>query len=744
VVGWLSTPPASLFLSPLIPPSPLTSINYTNEKLQQHFNTHTFKDEERTYQDENIPYDPIVFIDNQPVLDLIEKKPHGLLNLLDEEVRLPKGDEDKWLAKCHSNHQTNGHWSKDQSVSRSSFIVIHYAGKVIYDSTGFCDKNKDSVFRDLYDLMSSASHPNYQILFPTKDKNPRRVETLSSSFRKQLTNLMEVCNATHPHYIRCIKPNALKTPLTFQSNICLEQLTYAGVFEAVQIRKTGYPFRLSHEKFAKKYCYFLHKKYHTISLPVEEERGGLSYRDCCELILTTLMESSATSQDLSKIQFGRTMVLYRAEEHRLLELLRNLYLDHIYSIIQRHVRQVISRRYRKVLKRVQVICHKALGNEKCDVKLLSNAIALSDDALGQYKRIYHHEPYPLFHCRQKKYQLEEREKLQQEFHRIKDLNILEYFSEYDSVIRRADQLREEEERERQRMMKGKGNGLTTGPGEERTEERELEMFIREKLRTAACEKIEPLARQALENFDLIAMRQVVQEAQRYAYTSASMEKIINWVQISDRLDPLAQQAYDSYNKPEMEAVLHEATSLGYTSECLRAIDEWLTIVAEIDRRGQEALNTLNKTDLELVIKEAESYCYNNSPIITEIQQTLGLSEDKFVRKQLIRAKELGDEDRRVNREIRLKEIFLEMHKILFQFGGGTCQVIRNDQDWASTKLFVFGTKNKLELIESMLKYTVQPIHQTLTIMDPSSRDCNESLRQFKNLMGFMGDRKFQC
>lgn len=33
------------------------------------------------------------------------------------------------------------------------------------------------------------------------------------------------------------------------SGLALEQLRYSGVFEAVQIRQSGYPFRLTHKKF---------------------------------------------------------------------------------------------------------------------------------------------------------------------------------------------------------------------------------------------------------------------------------------------------------------------------------------------------------------------------------------------------------------------------------------------------------------------------------------------------------------
>ncbi|PKI60874.1 hypothetical protein CRG98_018747 [Punica granatum] len=48
-------------------------INLTNEKLQQHFNQHVFKMEQEEYTREEIDWSYIEFIDNQDVLDLIEK-----------------------------------------------------------------------------------------------------------------------------------------------------------------------------------------------------------------------------------------------------------------------------------------------------------------------------------------------------------------------------------------------------------------------------------------------------------------------------------------------------------------------------------------------------------------------------------------------------------------------------------------------------------------------------------------------
>ncbi|XP_058068337.1 myosin-9-like [Magnolia sinica] len=48
-------------------------INFTNEKLQQHFNQHVFKMEQEEYTKEEINWSYIEFVDNQDLLDLIEK-----------------------------------------------------------------------------------------------------------------------------------------------------------------------------------------------------------------------------------------------------------------------------------------------------------------------------------------------------------------------------------------------------------------------------------------------------------------------------------------------------------------------------------------------------------------------------------------------------------------------------------------------------------------------------------------------
>jgi myosin I len=60
-------------------------INYVNEKLQQIFIELTLKSEQEEYQREGITWTPIVYFNNQIVVDLIEsKKPPGIMAILDD------------------------------------------------------------------------------------------------------------------------------------------------------------------------------------------------------------------------------------------------------------------------------------------------------------------------------------------------------------------------------------------------------------------------------------------------------------------------------------------------------------------------------------------------------------------------------------------------------------------------------------------------------------------------------------
>ncbi|KAL0920474.1 hypothetical protein M5K25_009613 [Dendrobium thyrsiflorum] len=243
-------------------------INYANERLQQHFNRHLFKLEQEEYIQDGIDWAMVDFEDNQNCLKLFEKKPLGLLSLLDEESTFPNGTDltfaNKLKQHLHSNSCFKGERGK-------AFTVSHYAGEVVYDTTGFLEKNRDLLHIDSIQLLASCSCHLPQI-FASKmltqsdahEGSPYRSSGVDSQrlsvgtkFKGQLFQLMQRLGNTTPHFIRCIKPNKLQLPSTYEQCLILQQLKCCGVLEVVRISRSGYPTRMSHQKFARRYGFLL-------------------------------------------------------------------------------------------------------------------------------------------------------------------------------------------------------------------------------------------------------------------------------------------------------------------------------------------------------------------------------------------------------------------------------------------------------------------------------------------------------
>ncbi|KAI5436291.1 hypothetical protein KIW84_022674 [Lathyrus oleraceus] len=119
-------------------------INYANERLQQHFHRHLFKLEQEEYIHDGIDWAKVEFEDNQDCLNLFEKRPLGLLSLLDEESTFPNGTYLTFANKLkqHLNSKSCFKGERDQA-----FSVCHYAGR---DSV--LTNKRNVTYGDIYPL----------------------------------------------------------------------------------------------------------------------------------------------------------------------------------------------------------------------------------------------------------------------------------------------------------------------------------------------------------------------------------------------------------------------------------------------------------------------------------------------------------------------------------------------------------------------------------------------------------------
>ncbi|KAK2835514.1 hypothetical protein Q5P01_015998 [Channa striata] len=130
-------------------------INYANEQLQYYFNNHIFNLEQEEYQAEGITWHNIDYTDNVGCINLISKKPTGLLYLLDEESNFPHATDETLLAKFKQQHQGNKYFIPTP-VMEPAFVIQHFAGKVKYQIKDFREKNTDHMRPDIVALLRSS------------------------------------------------------------------------------------------------------------------------------------------------------------------------------------------------------------------------------------------------------------------------------------------------------------------------------------------------------------------------------------------------------------------------------------------------------------------------------------------------------------------------------------------------------------------------------------------------------------
>ncbi|XP_057579170.1 unconventional myosin-IXa isoform X8 [Hippopotamus amphibius kiboko] len=132
-------------------------INFANERLQHYFNQHIFKLEQEEYRAEGISWHNIDYIDNTCCINLISKKPTGLLHLLDEESNFPQATNQTLLDKFKHQHEENS-YIEFPAVMEPAFIIKHYAGKVKYGVKDFREKNTDHMRPDIVALLRSSKN----------------------------------------------------------------------------------------------------------------------------------------------------------------------------------------------------------------------------------------------------------------------------------------------------------------------------------------------------------------------------------------------------------------------------------------------------------------------------------------------------------------------------------------------------------------------------------------------------------
>jgi myosin-1 len=309
-------------------------INYVNEKLQQIFIELTLKSEQEEYQREGIKWTPIEYFNNQVVVDLIEsKRPPGIMAILDDVCftmhAVTEGADTTFLQKLGGAVGNHKHFKGNQA----QFVVQHYAGSVTYDADGFTEANKDTLFKDLIQLVQSTSDSFLLSLFPDviDEGDKKRPTTVSFKIKNQSADLVNTLMRCTPSYVRCIKPNESKRAKDWDQKRVEHQVRYLNLKENIKVRRAGFCYRNTFEKFLKRFAILTKETFPRWN---GRPQDGVS----------VIMES--VSMDPKEWQLGAQKVFIKSPESLfLLEESRDRKYHHFAKVIQRAYRRWKSRKY---------------------------------------------------------------------------------------------------------------------------------------------------------------------------------------------------------------------------------------------------------------------------------------------------------------------------------------------------------------------------------------------------------------
>ncbi|TSK14721.1 Unconventional myosin-Id [Bagarius yarrelli] len=225
----------------------------------------------------------IDYFNNQIIVDLVEQQHKGIFAVLDEAcMNVGKVTDEVFLQALNNKLAKHAHYTSrklsptDKSLEFDrDFRIRHYAGDVVYSVVGFIDKNKDTLFQDFKRLLYNSSNPVLKVMWPEGKLSitevTKRPLTAATLFKNSMIALVENLASKEPYYVRCIKPNDVKSPLLFEYDRCKHQVEYLGLLENVRVRRAGFANRQTYPRFLQRYKMISEFTWPNHDLPSDQE-----------------------------------------------------------------------------------------------------------------------------------------------------------------------------------------------------------------------------------------------------------------------------------------------------------------------------------------------------------------------------------------------------------------------------------------------------------------------------------------
>ncbi|GLV32974.1 Myosin 31DF [Carabus blaptoides fortunei] len=293
-------------------------INYCNEKLQQLFIELVLKQEQEEYQREGIEWKKIDYFNNQIICELVEQPHKGIIAILDEACLNVGKVTDEMLLEA-MDKKLKGH--------------AHFTSRQLKPAL------KELKHKDFKRLLFNSTNPIISTMWPEGAQHitetTKRPLTAGTLFRNSMSALIKHLTSKEPFYVRCIKPNEVKSAMVFDQEHCTHQVSYLGLVENLRVRRAGFVYRQRYDLFLKRYKMISQYTWPNYRGPSEQEG------------VQTIMDEHKFSTD---VKYGRTKVFIRSPRTLFaLEAARNELIPGIVTLLQKQWRGYLCRqRYKKM------------------------------------------------------------------------------------------------------------------------------------------------------------------------------------------------------------------------------------------------------------------------------------------------------------------------------------------------------------------------------------------------------------
>lgn len=267
----------------------------------------------------------------------------GVIAILDEACLNVGKITDEMLLEAMDNKLKGHHHYTSRQLKpadkelrhKVDFRITHYAGDVVYCINNFLDKNRDTLYQDFKRLLYHSSDPNLKNMWPEGAQSisevgiyiyrlcesvvlmnvnclllqiTKRPVTAGTSFKNSMAALVQNLQSKEPHYVRCIKPNEIKSPIAFNEERVRHQVSYLGLVENVRVRRAGFAYRQRYDRFMKRYKMISHYTWPNF-------RKGTD-KDGTKVIMDEMQFSADVKYGITKVFVRSPKTLFALEQRR--------------------------------------------------------------------------------------------------------------------------------------------------------------------------------------------------------------------------------------------------------------------------------------------------------------------------------------------------------------------------------------------------------------------------------------------